>query len=166
MVEGAIRLASGRLGKVVVARLAPGCELIESIKEICEREGIRHGIILGGAASLRRAALRNVRTFPDKWPLTDQNRIFTRLEGPLEMLSISGNISRKEDGEIWVHAHVAIATGTPDSLAFGGHLVEGAYILSTGEISIAELEGVDLTRMRDPETLGLELYPKTAQNSQ
>lgn len=159
MASGEIRLAAGRMGKVVVARLAPGCELTESIKEICKREGILNGIILGGAASLTQAALRNVRTVPEKFPITDQNRAFSTLKGPLELLGISGNISHTEDNNIWVHAHVMISTGSPDGLAFGGHLVSGTYIFTTGEISIAEVEGMDLLRKRDPETLAIELYP-------
>lgn len=153
-----IALASGRLGRVVAFRLLPGADVLNSLVQVAEREGIGSGIILGGAASLRRATLRNVKSYPPAFPITDEFRSFTTLEGPLELLSISGNISRREDGKLVIHAHIAVSAG--DGRAYGGHLVEGAIIFSTGEFFIGELEGIKLERPLDPETRAYELVPR------
>jgi len=63
-----IRSAVGSLGRVVVARLAPGTELLTALERLIDEHGIRYGLILGGAASLRAATLRNVTAFPAAWP--------------------------------------------------------------------------------------------------
>ena len=155
-----IRSAEGILGRVIVARLAPGVELLSALGELATAHGIKHGLILGGAASLRAARLRNVRAFPASWPLTDEERVYLDLAGPLELLSITGNISRREDGAAHIHAHVVVSTGAGTAAAcYGGHLVEGATIFSTGEIALAALDGCTLARLWDPETKTLELYP-------
>lgn len=155
-----IRSAAGGLGKVVVARLAPGTELLFALESLIAEHGIRYGLILGGAASLRSARLRNVTAFPPAWPLTDEQRVYLELPGPLELLSLTGNISRRDDGQIHIHAHVVVSTGSGQAAAcYGGHLVEGAVVFSTGEIALAELAGIKLSRSWDGETKTLELYP-------
>jgi predicted DNA-binding protein with PD1-like motif len=159
MVREGTRWAIGRLGRIVVIRLAPGEDVKHALEAVCETERLPGALILGGAASLRRVTLRNVRVAPEQWPITDANRIWTTLEGPLELVAIMGNVSRWSDGRPYVHAHVVVSTGRPDGTAYGGHLVEGAEILTTGELALAEVVGVGLRRDRDPGTLGEELYP-------
>jgi predicted DNA-binding protein with PD1-like motif len=158
IMSSALALASGRLGRVVAFRLPPGADVLQSIAEVAQREGIDSGLILSGAASLNRAVLRNVRTHPPTFPITNEHRSFTPKDGPLELLAISGNIARREDGELVIHGHITISTG--DGRAYGGHLVEGAIIFSTGEFTIAELEGMRLERPLDPETRAYELAPR------
>lgn len=163
MVDKRITMASGRIGRIVAMRLAPGCDILKSIEEVAREEGITSGIILGGAASLTRATLRNVRGYnsPEVFPITDQFRIFTSLEGPLELVSISGTIGTKDDGQIAVHCHVAVSFGCPESIAYGGHLVPGAIVYSTGELLLAEVEGMDFRRPFNKETKTHELAPTT-----
>jgi predicted DNA-binding protein with PD1-like motif len=97
----------------------------------------------------------------DAWPITDANRVFVDLTGPLELLSISGNISRREDGAAHLHIHVTVSTGGPVPAAcYGGHLVS-AEVYSTAELAIAALDGIRLARRHDPETKTLELYPES-----
>ncbi len=154
-----ITMASGRLGRIVVMRLTPGSDLLQSIEEVAREQGITTGLILGGAASLRRVVLRNPRGYPKSFPITDEERIFTSLEGPLEILAISGNISLREDGQMVVHAHVTVSSGCPESIAYGGHLVAGAIIYSTGELVLAETEGIELRRVFNEQTKTHELAP-------
>ncbi|HHV78556.1 MAG TPA: DNA-binding protein [Firmicutes bacterium] len=152
-----MRSGTGRLGEVIVARLAPGSDVYNSIRMIVEQHGIRSGLILGGAASLRKAVLRNLARFPN-FPITDADRQFVKIEGsPLEMLSLNGNISTFE-GRVWVHAHICVSSGAENGRSYGGHLVEGCEVLSTAEIAIARLDGIELLRLKDPETQGLELF--------
>jgi len=152
-----VRIGKGALGKVVAFRLGPGCDLMKSIEEIAKKENIQSGLVLSGAGSLSQVTLRNVRLFPDEFPVMDRNRIYTPKKEPLELLSLSGNIS-KRDGEIHVHCHITISSGLDDGRAYGGHLVEGCLILSYCEIIIAEITGLEMKRDIDPETRGPELF--------
>jgi len=157
MSEAIASIGVGRLGQVIVARLAPGSDLLESIEEIARREGIRSGVILSGAASLSQATLRNVRHLPKELPITDEDRVFVRKEGALELLAISGNIS-EQNGGISIHAHITISSGEEDGLAYGGHLIKGCTIFSLGELIIGEIEGVRLVRKYDEPTRGPQLF--------
>ena len=152
-----VRIGKGALGKVVVFRLGPGCDLMKSIEEIAKKENIQSGLVLSGAGSLSQVTLRNVRLFPDEFPVMDRNRIYTPKKEPLELLSLSGNISRR-DGEIHVHCHITISSGLDNSRAYGGHLIEGCLIFSYCEVIIAEITGLEMKRDIDPETRGPELF--------
>ena len=152
-----VRTGQGGLGRVVVMRLAPGCDLLKALQEITEKENIRAGVVLSGVASLSQVTLRNVRLFPDAFPIADRQRIYTPKKEPLELLSLSGNISRR-DGSIHIHCHVTISSGLDDGRAYGGHLIDGCLIFSTGEVVIAEITGLDMKRSADPETKTIELY--------
>ena len=70
-----------------VARLKPEAELILSIRKIAEEKSVKSGVGL-----LRKAELRNCKSLPEKYPITDVNRMFTTIEKPLEILAISGII--------------------------------------------------------------------------
>lgn len=110
-----------------------------------------------GAGSLSQVTLRNVRLFPDEFPVMDRNRIYTPKKEPLELLSLSGNIARK-NGEVYVHCHITISSGLDDGRAYGGHLLEGCLVLSFCEVIIAEVTGLEMKRNTDPETGALELF--------
>jgi predicted DNA-binding protein with PD1-like motif len=152
------RYGIGRLGRVIVMRLGPDEDLLPTIVRIAEETGVKQGIVLGGAASLRQASLRNVRRYPDAFPITDEVRIFSNFDGPVELLSLSGNISRTKDGAAYIHCHAAISTGMPDAAAYGGHVLPNTTVFSTAELSLVEVEGCDILRLHDPETVVPELY--------
>jgi uncharacterized protein len=152
------RYAVGNMGRVVVIRLAPGDDIMESLVAIARECDIKQSVIIGGAASLSTAELRNVRTYPDEFPITDPNRVFSTFDGPLELLSISGNISRLENDDPYIHCHAVISVGKPDALAFGGHLLPGTRVFSTAELSMVEVTGCSMLRRFDDETRVHEVY--------
>jgi uncharacterized protein len=152
------RSGLGKAGRVLVARLEPGSDLMPSLRTLAQRANIRTGVILSGVASFEKATIRNVGRRPEQYPITDQQRIFTPKEEPIELLALSGNISQK-DGEVFVHAHVTISSGLDDGRAYGGHLVDGCIVLTTAELVIMELTGLAMERVHDPVTRALELYP-------
>ena len=119
-----IRMSEGRLGKLVVMRLGPGCDVKKSLEESVRQRNFRSGVILSGAGSLSQVTLRNVRLFPDEFPITDRNRIYTPKKEPLEVLSLTGNIANK-DGQVHMHCHITISSGLEEGRAYGGHLLEG-----------------------------------------
>jgi len=97
-----------RQGRVFVARLKPEADLILSIRKIAEEKSVKSGVILSGVGLLRKAELRNCKSLPEKYPITDVNRMFTTIEKPLEILAISGIIYTVK-GEPNVHAHAVLS---------------------------------------------------------
>jgi predicted DNA-binding protein with PD1-like motif len=75
------------------------------------------------------------------------------LDEAVEVLNLSGNISRGADGEHIVHAHVTV--GGPDYTALGGHVVE-ATVGPTLEL-VVDTWPTSVQRRHDPDT-GLDLW--------
>ena len=128
------------LGLPVVVRLERGEPLLESLRELVRREGIRNGVILSGFGSLDRSAFTGL--LSGEYPATRFHR--DRRKGGIEVLNITGVIA-----DYHVHAHLTLCQR---DRAFGGHLDEGCRVLSLCEIVLAEVEGVKLKRMFDPKT--------------
>jgi len=149
---------SGKLKRVIVSRIKLGSDLLLSLKEIAEEEDIKAGIILSGLGALRKATIRNIKTFPKEFPVTDKNRLFKTIEKPIEVLSLSGNISEKE-GEPLIHAHLTISfIEEADATIQGGHLVEGCIVYPFAEIILGELEDIKMVKVMDYETNTYQLF--------
>jgi predicted DNA-binding protein with PD1-like motif len=149
---------SGQPGRVIVARVKPGSDLLRSLQKIAAEEGITSGVIVSGVGLLRQARLRNCKSLPEEYPITDGNRTFLSFEKPLEILSISGNVTLAE-GEPLVHAHLTLSSVEGDEITvIGGHLIEGCVIFGFSEFAILELEGVEMVKRFDEETRTLQLF--------
>ena len=158
MTEG-ILTGSGTVKRIVVAYIPPWTDVVRGIEEVVEREGITSGIILGGAASLRRVTLRNCRNFKETLPLNDNYRVYSTTDGPYELVGITGNIATMADDSLSIHLHATVSSGQPAGKTYGGHLLAGeAYTLA--EIAIAEVEGVTFKRLVDPVTGTPHLVPQ------
>lgn len=153
---------SGRVGRILVARLKPDCDLAKSLNEIFEKEGIRAGVIISGVGLLARARLRNCRSFPKAYPITDSDRSFLTFQRPFEILALSGNVGEVE-GKPSVHAHVTLSFVENEQISvIGGHLVEGCVVFGFAEVVIVELADVDMTKEFDDETETLQLFAEDA----
>ncbi len=149
---------SGRPGRVIVARVKPGSDLLRSLQKIAAEEEITSGVIVSGVGLLKQARLRNCRSLPEEYPITDANRTFLSFEKPLEILSISGNVTLAE-GEPLVHAHLTLSTVEGDEITvIGGHLIEGCEVFGFSEFAILELEGIEMVKRFDEETKTLQLF--------
>lgn len=158
------QLALGRASRIAVFRVEPDRDLLQALVRIAERSGIRTGLIISAVGSLKRARLRNMKYFPRELPVRDEHRSFVDVDGPLEILSLSGNLLREEGGGIAVHAHIAVSKVDDGGIkVFGGHLVEGNITYLMVEIAIAEVEDVDIVRAVHPERKGLELTVRRPQ---
>jgi predicted DNA-binding protein with PD1-like motif len=149
---------TGQPGRVIVARVHPGSDLLRSLQKIVAEEGITSGVIVSGVGLLKQARLRNCKSLPEEYPITDANRTFLSFEKPLEILSISGNVTLAE-GEPLVHAHLTLSSveGT-EITVIGGHLIEGCEVFGFSEFAILELEGVEMVKRFDEETRTLQLF--------
>ncbi|MFQ6126919.1 MAG: PPC domain-containing DNA-binding protein [Candidatus Heimdallarchaeota archaeon] len=150
----------GKGGKVYVTRMKPGSDLLQSICSLVEDNRTKASVILSGLGLLRRARLRNCKTLPEKYPITDANRSFLIFERPLEILALSGNVSEVE-GKAWVHAHITLSYVEGEEIrVVGGHLLEGCIIFGFAEVFVMELKDIDMKKTLDAETKTLQLFVK------
>jgi predicted DNA-binding protein with PD1-like motif len=130
-------------GRVVIARLEPGDDILHSIENVAEeRRLVSAYISMIGAVSRVHLGYfdREKKEYKD----------FT-IEEDLEIVSGIGNISRHE-GKYIVHVHIVAADET--GRCYGGHLLEGCEVSVTIELVISEV--TELKRSRDGLT-GLNL---------
>ena len=142
LIEG---IGSGKIEKVVIARIAIGVDLLEAIYEVVRREKIKKGLILMGIGALQKAVFRNLKVFPQQYPVTTKDRVYFVVEKPLELLSLTGYIVPRLNGEPHVHAHFSASTLIGDTIAtYGGHLDQGTITFVKAAVVIGVLEGIDM----------------------
>ena len=149
----------GKSGRVLALRVKPGSDLLKSIHDVAEENGVGAGVILSGVGLLERARLRNCKVLPERYPITDVNRSFLSFERPLEILALSGNVSEVE-GKSWVHSHVTLSyvDESEQARVVGGHLLEGCIIFGFAEVFVLELADINMKRELDEETRTLQLF--------
>ena len=116
-------------GEIIVLRLEKGEEVIESIKNLCEKEDIKVGSISGlGASNHVEVGLFKV----------DEKKYYSNtFEDDFEITNLTGNISRM-NGEVYLHIHGTFAN--VEGKCVGGHLNK-AVISATSEIIIDKING-------------------------
>lgn len=142
-----IRMAEGRISRVVPLRLTPGTDVLLGLTEACKRAGINNGVILSGIGSLNGVNYCNPVELPDP-PYYGYGEIL-HLTGPIELLSASGIICHDDEGNTNLHVHVSLSDRHGGG--HGGHLAEGTKVLLTVDVVIAEIEGMVMGRKFDEE---------------
>ncbi len=133
-----------KTGRVRQGSLKKGEDIVEGLIAVLKGNAIAAGTISGiGALSEARIGYFNART--QKY----EEKVF---EGNIEVLSLKGNVSLKEN-EIFPHMHVVLSG--KDFSAFGGHLFSG--IVYAFEFEIVPFEGKPFVRGFDKDT-GLSLW--------
>ncbi|MHA1148484.1 MAG: PPC domain-containing DNA-binding protein [Promethearchaeota archaeon] len=117
------------IGRVIVAKLMPDEEIIDSIKELVKNHNIKAGLInLIGALKKITIGYFNLET---------KEYNLKTFEEDVELISCMGNVSYKEDEPI-IHLHIVL--GRDDYSLFGGHLSQPSIISVTGEVYIYEID--------------------------
>jgi predicted DNA-binding protein with PD1-like motif len=130
-------------GKVVIARLEPGEDLLHSIEKVASENRVRSGQLsmIGAVKGVHLGYFdREQKAYKD----------FTVSED-LEIVSGIGNITRHDNNYV-IHAHLVAADET--GRCYGGHLLEGCLVSVTIELIIIEVP--ELKRAVD-ELTGLKL---------
>ncbi len=131
--------------KTYMGRLPHGGDLLEALTQFCVDHGLKCGRI-EAIGAVQNACI-------GYYDQAGQKYQFNTLEGGLEILKLSGNISLK-DGNPMVHAHITLADSR--GRCFGGHLAPGTRIFAC-ECIIEEFAGPDFNRGDDAQT-GLPLW--------
>ena len=144
-------IGRGRIDRIVMGKLKMDVDLLEGIQELLKREGIRTGVILSGIGALKKATFRNLKVLPPDLKVERHHRLYLDLEQPMEIVSLTGWIATKEDGDLEVHAHFSASTVIGDRVVtLGGHLVPGVITSVKVVVVIGVVEDTDIQAGLDP----------------
>lgn len=125
-------------GRTFILRLDRGDDVLESIEELIQKEGIKDGMVVSGIGSLDECVIHMVTGTEVPYP-----EYFRRWSNqPLELASLSGLIINGQP-----HLHTVVSD---TATACAGHMEKGCRILCLGEIVIAELKNLNLARIPNP----------------
>jgi predicted DNA-binding protein with PD1-like motif len=128
-----------------MGKLTHGADLLNELTSICAEKDIKLGRITAiGAVSRARVGFYNQKKHEYE---------FISLDQPLEILSLTGNISLRDSKPV-IHAHIALSDSTGKS--YGGHLVPGTIVFAC-EWIIEVFDGPAFERAIDRQT-GLPLW--------
>ena len=131
-------------GRTLVCRLKYDSDMLDSIKELAERNGL-NAATFSAIGAVKGAGI----TFYDQKEKRYRDLV---IDKPLEVLACPGNVGKLK-GETIVHAHITLSDD--EGHAFGGHLTKGTKVFSI-EVIMTELRDIELVREYDPVT-GLNL---------
>ena len=133
-----------KIGDNIIMRIDRGEEVLKNITMVCEVENITLGSISAlGACDYVKMGL---------YDIGNKEYISKELTGPMEITSLIGNISTKDD-KTYLHLHINVCDDKMQ--VFGGHLNE-CVISATCEIIITKIDG-KVNRKFD-EAIGLNLF--------
>jgi predicted DNA-binding protein with PD1-like motif len=141
----------GRMNRIVMGKLKMDGDLLEGIKELAKKEGVQTGVILSAVGALKKAIFRNLKILPSDLRIEKHHRLYLELEQPMEIVSLTGWMATKEDGEIEVHAHLSASTVVQDQVTtLGGHLTSGVITSVKVVIVIGVIEESNIGVGLDP----------------
>lgn len=147
--------ACGKTGKLVAARLLPGCDVIEGIEAVCREHGIKHAYV-SCFGSFARAGYMYLVPSPQAKVGAGYGAV-NRCDGPVEFLNGTGVVCQNA-GNYDTHFHATMCD--KDGRVFGGHLVKGENpALTTVDLVVIESESVQMLRTADEETGLTQFYP-------
>jgi len=137
---------SKKEGAILIVRLQPGENLLESLRAAVEKHGVTTAVLLSGIGMLIETELGFFQGPGKGYSI----HCFTE---PCELVSLSGNVSRQETGyNLHLHATLVEAGGG----AVGGHLMKATVHL-TNEIFLLETGIPVYRRQEDSGLFGLYL---------
>ena len=147
------------LKHILQFRIKPGADLLLAIKEAVEEKKIRAGVIISGIGALKKAVFRNLKQFPENYPVVPEDRLYLEVEKPMELVSLAGWIAPKKDGNTEVHAHFSASTVENETVVtMGGHLTEGTLCGIKVVVAILVLADDNVFAGEDPGTKSFDIF--------
>ncbi len=144
-------IGRGQMNRIVMGKLGVDIDLLQGIEELVKREGVRTGVILSGIGALKKATFRNLKVLPPDFKIEKHHRLYLELEQPMEIVSLTGWMATREDGEVEVHAHFSASTVMEDRVVtLGGHLISGTLTSVKVVIVIGVVEETNIKAGLDP----------------
>ncbi len=127
-------------GRRFLVKIAPGESLRRRLADWAGAAGVKRAVLVSAVGSLRDLEFRGIKTGA-KLPLTPARLQVHKVEGPLELLALSGNVMPGAEGAPDCHLHVMASRASGEVV--GGHLFDGT-VFANCEIVLTEIvaEGV------------------------
>jgi predicted DNA-binding protein with PD1-like motif len=129
-------------GRRFVIKIAPGESVATRLVEFAHAAGVRHAVVVSAVGSLSDVRFRGIKTGA-RLPITPPRVHLHEVEGPLELLALTGNIFPDDKGDIDCHLH--IMGGKSSGEVLGGHMLD-ARVFATCEIVLTEILAEGLER--------------------
>ena len=122
-------------GRRFLVKILPGESLVARISDLIDMEKIQSAVILSAIGSVKNVRLKGIKSGA-KLPITSARLIDHEIEGPLELLGLTGNVVPNENNELDCHLHIMASKASGDVV--GGHMFD-AEVFATCEIVLVEL---------------------------
>ncbi len=133
-----------KYGETYYLRLDRGDEVISGILALCKNENISSAVFtgIGGCSDAE------IQTFiPEKGSFETR-----RIEGMLELASMTGNVITDDEGNYYKHVHAVFAYKKDgEHYVAAGH-IKSTTVLYTAEIEIRPVNGGEIKRKYNEET--------------
>jgi hypothetical protein len=124
------------LGRVFVLNLKRGDLLLESVRDLLAKEGVKNAALLSIVGSLQKLVYHRPLSFA-----ASAEDEFITVEKPMEIGMCSGMVINGQP-----HFHIVAADPQETHV---GHLEEGTTVLYLAEIMLCEIEGLNIQRKLD-----------------
>lgn len=122
-------------GRRFIIKVHPGESIVKCISEFVTIENIHYAVILSAIGSVKNVQLRGIKSGA-KLPITSARVNTILVEGPLELVALTGNIVPDESDKVDCHLHIMAGKSSGDVV--GGHMND-AEVFATCEIVLTEL---------------------------
>ena len=133
-----------KFGEKYYIRMDKGDEIIAEVLKVCKFEDIRSCTFCGIGGCSR----AEIQTFIPETGTFETRR----LDGMLELVSMSGNVVTDEQGEPFHHTHAVLAYKDGDKHNIAAGHMKAIYVSYTAEILLLPVTGGEIKRKFDPET--------------
>ena len=128
-------------GRRFIVKIRPEESIIECVTALVTKEKIDCAVILSAIGSVKNVRLKDIKSGASL-PISSPRLISHDIEGPLELLGLTGNVVPGENGQPDCHLHIMASRSSGDVV--GGHMYD-AQVFATCEIVLVELsvEGIE-----------------------
>jgi predicted DNA-binding protein with PD1-like motif len=145
--------------RVVQFRARRGAALLTAMEEAVQSEGILAGVIISGLGALEKAVFRNLRHFPEQFPVTPRDRLYLEVNKPMELVSLTGWIAPQSNGGTEIHAHFSASLVKNETVVtLGGHLTHETLCGIKVVVALLEVAPEEVIAREDPDTQTHDLF--------
>ncbi|MBR3145308.1 MAG: DUF296 domain-containing protein [Clostridia bacterium] len=133
-----------KYGDTFYIRMDKGDEIIENIIKICEKEKISSATFsgIGGCSKAE------IQTFVPNSGTFMTNTV----SGMLELVSLTGNVIKGEDNQLYHHTHAVFSYKDGESHTIAAGHIKSITVLYTAEIELRPVKDGEIGRRFDPVT--------------
>ena len=133
-----------KFNETIYIRMDKGDEIISGILDICKKEMISSATFygIGGCSEAQ------IQTFIPETGVFETET----LHGMLELASMTGNIVRGDNGELFHHTHAVFSFKDGEEHRVAAGHIRSVTVLYTAEIELRPVRGGIIGRKKDPVT--------------